>query len=144
MKVIVNKTEDSMKEAAQITTVELTDAVRLAVNLLENGEQTLLGYKDGEAYPCTLSKIYYIEAVDEKCFAYTRDDCLEVKYKLYELEDILDYRFLRVSKSMICNTRKISSVKSEENYRMRATLLNNESIMIARSYVKNLKKKLGL
>lgn len=144
MKVIVNKTDDLAKEMAQITTLEMTDSVRLAVSLLENGEQMLLGYKNGEAHPCALSKIYYIEAVDEKCFAYTKDDCLEVKYKLYELEDILDYRFLRISKSMICNTRKISAVKSVENYRMRATLLNNESVIIARSYVKNLKKKLGL
>lgn len=46
--------------------------------------------------------------------------------------------------TMICNLRKIKSVKAESNARLRAVLLNGEVIVISRSYVKELKKKLGL
>ena len=67
-----------------------------------------------------------------------------MRCRLYEVESNLDFRFFRCSKSMICNLRKIKSVKAESNARMRAELLNGEVIVITRSYVKELKKKLGL
>ena len=56
----------------------------------------------------------------------------------------LDSRFLRCAKAMIVNIRKIRSVKSELNARMRAELLNGEQIVISRGYVKDLKEKLGV
>lgn len=144
VKVTVKKVLDTAQEEAVICAVELTEQVRTAAALLENGEQTIIGIKDGEKIPCPISKIYYVESVDEKSFAYLKEDCFELPYKLYELEQILGYRFFRCSKSMICNSRKIKSVKAVENAKMNATLLNGEMIVISRSYVKELKKRLGI
>ena len=45
---------------------------------------------------------------------------------------------------MICNVRKIRAVKTEYNAKMTATLLNDEIVIINRSYVKDLKKRLGM
>ena len=42
------------------------------------------------------------------------------------------------------NLRKVKSVKSEMGGRMNASLLNGESIIISRSYVKDVKGRLGL
>lgn len=144
MKVQVKKVLNKTEESAVINVVEVTEEVAAAIALLESGEKAIIGYKDGEAVPCPTSKIYYIESTDDKTFLYTKDDCLEVRKRLYELEEILDYRFFRCSKSMICNLRKIKSVKAEENAKMVASLLNDEKIVISRSYVKSLKKRLGL
>lgn len=144
MRVVLNNISESEEESAVINATEVTDSIKAAVSLLENGEASLVGYKDGEKCSLSVSKIYYVESVDDKSFAYTKDDCFEVRYKLYELEETLDRRFLRISKSMICNIRKIRSVKTVENARMKATLLNNETVMISRNYVKDLKKRLGL
>ena len=144
MKVVFNSISKNEEESAVINAAELTDSIKTAISLLENGEAVIVGYKDGEKCSLSVSRIYYIESVDDKSFVYTKNDCYEVRYKLYELEDTLDRRFLRVSKSMICNIRKIRSVKAAENARMKATLLNDETIMISRNYVKDLKKRLGL
>ena len=144
MKVTFKKIDRSENECAQINAWERTAAIENAIGLLENGEQIVMGYRDGESIPCPISRIYYIETVDDKCFAYTRDDCIEIRSRLYEIEKDLDFRFFRCSKSMICNIRKIKSVKAEANARMRAVLLNGESILITRSYVKEMKKRLGL
>ena len=144
MKVVFNIISKNEEESAVINAAELTDSIKTAISLLENGEAVIVGYKDGEKCSLSVSRIYYIESVDDKSFVYTKNDCYEVRYKLYELEDTLDRRFLRVSKSMICNIRKIRSVKASENARMKATLLNDETIMISRNYVKDLKKRLGL
>ena len=88
--------------------------------------------------------IYYIESVDKRTYVYTKENCYETRYRLYELEDILSFYFLRVSKAMIINIRKIRAVKAELNGRMRADLLNGEQITISRAYVKELKGKLGI
>ena len=144
MKVTFNRIAQGESECAVINAYERTSSIDTAIGLLENGEQVIVGYKDGEKMPCRLSQIYYFETVDDKSFAYTKDTCLEVRSRLYEIEQSLDFRFFRCSKSMICNLRKIKSVKAESNARMRAVLLNGEVIVITRSYVKELKKKLGL
>ena len=144
MKVTFNKVSQTESESAVINAYDRSDAINTAIGLLENGEQTIVGYKDDEKVPCRISQIYYFEAVDDKCFAYTKDTCLEIKNRLYEIEQSLDYRFFRCSKSMICNIKKIKSVKAESNARLRATMLNSEVVVISRSYVKELKKKLGL
>ena len=144
MKVTFNKISQSESEYAVVNAFERTTAIDTAIGLLENGEQIIMGYKDGESIPCPISRIYYIETVDDKCFAYTKDDCIEIRSRLYEIEKNLDFRFFRCSKSMLCNIRKIKSVKAETNARMRAVLLNGEVILITRSYVKEMKKRLGL
>ena len=144
MKVTFNKVSQTESESAVINAYDRSDAINTAIGLLENGEQIIVGYKDDEKVPCKISQIYYFEAVDDKCFAYTKDACLDMRCRLYEIEQNLDFRFFRCSKSMICNLRKIRSVKTESNARMRAELLNGEVVVISRSYVKELKKKLGL
>ncbi len=144
MKVTFHKITQGESEHAEISACGRTPAIDTAIGLLENGEQIIIGVKDGESVPCPISGIYYIETVDDRCFAYTRDDCLEIRSRLYEIEKELDFRFFRCSKSLLCNIRKIKSVKAESNARMRAVLLNGEAILISRSYVKEMKKRLGL
>ena len=144
MKVTFNKISQGESEYAVVNAFGRTAAIGTAIGLLENGEQIIMGYKDGESIPCPISKIYYVETVDDKCFAYTKDDCIELRSRLYEIESALDFRFFRCSKSMLCNIRKLKSVKAEANARMKAVLLNGETILITRSYVKEMKKRLGL
>lgn len=131
-------------EEALIKVKDLSENVVTAISLLENGEKSLICVKDGENVACQFARIYYIEANDDRTFVYTKDECMEVRSRLYELEEVLDGRFFRCSKSMICNVRKIKGVKAQDNSRMAATLLNDEKIIITRSYVKELKKRLGI
>lgn len=144
MKVEVKTVVSEEEESAVIQTVSITKEIQSAVDILSNKSRSIPAVKNGETVMCSLDKIYYIESVDKKTFVYTKEDCLEVKSRLYELEDTLDFNFLRCSKAMIINIRKIKSVKTELNGRMEAELLNGERIMISRSYVKELKRKLGL
>lgn len=144
MKVIIKKVTSAEEEEAVIKTMQVTDSIGSAISLLENGEKTLMCVKDGESIPCLFSAIYYIETIEDKTFVYTKNECLENKSRLYELESNLDFRFFRCSKSMILNVKKIKSVKAVDNAKMEATLLNDEKVVITRSYVKTLKKRLGL
>lgn len=145
MKVEVKLIDSSLEESALINVHSLSENISMAIELLENNRNNIIGIKDGKSFVLDISKIYYVEAIDNKTFVYLKDDVYESRYKLYELENVLDRaKFLRCSKSMICNIRKIKNVKTSLNGRLDATMLNDEQIVISRSYVKELKKLLGM
>ncbi len=144
MKVNVDIINEGIEEEALIKVHRMTEEIKQAMSLLSDSKINLLGIKDAKSYVIDLASIYYIETVDNRTYIITKNDMFDSKLKLYELEEILDNRFLRCSKSMICNIKKIKNVKASLNGRFDATLLNDEKIVISRSYVKDLKKRLGL
>ncbi|MCR5502412.1 MAG: LytTR family transcriptional regulator DNA-binding domain-containing protein [Lachnospiraceae bacterium] len=144
MKVTVNKTDSYENESAVINAVAVTDDIRHAIDLLRNNGASIPVVSDGDTRMLMASDIYYIESVDKRTYVYTKDECYGTRYRLYELEEILGAGFLRCSKAMIVNIRKIRSVRAELNARLSAELLNGERLIISRGYVGELKKKLGV
>ena len=144
MKVEINYVGSTEEEGAVINTVSLTEELKGAIDILENNCRVIPVTKDGENVLCHIDRIYYIESIDKRTYIYTKDGCFETKYRLYELEEILSRNFLRIAKAMILNLKKIRSVKAEINGRLTAELLNGEKVLIARSYVKELKERLGI
>jgi len=144
MKVKVRQVSLYEDEEALISAVELTDDIKSAIDILENNCRVVPVISDSKTIMLKTDAIYYIESVDKRTYVYTKENCYETRYRLYELENILSFYFLRVSKAMIINIRKIRAVKAELNGRMRADLLNGEQITISRAYVKELKGKLGI
>lgn len=142
MQVVFEKVENKEEEQAVIKAVEKTNDIQAAIDMLESGSGTIPVIKDGSTYLCKVNAIYYIESVDKRTYIYTKDGCYESKSRLYELEEILSIYFARCSKAMIVNLRKISKVNSEFGARMVAELLNGEKIVISRSYVKDIKRRL--
>ena len=101
--------------------------------------------RDNETYLLETDKILYVEAVDRKTFVYTNADTYESELKLYELEQQLVERdFLRISKQSLVNLRKIKSLKTDVNRKIRITLQNGEQIVVSRMYSDELRRKLGL
>ena len=101
--------------------------------------------KDNETYLLETEKILYIEAVDRKTFVYTNSENYESELKLYEIEqELVERDFLRISKTSIVNLRKIKSLKTDVNRKIRITLQNGEQIVVSRMYSDELRKKLGL
>ncbi len=144
MKVTVNQADSYENESAVINAVTVTDDIRNAVDILRGSGASIPVVSEGDTLMLRASSIYYIESVDKRTYVYTKDACYETKYRLYELEEILGVNFLRCSKAMIVNIRKIRSVRAELNARLSAELLNGERLIISRGYVKDLKKKLGV
>ena len=142
MRVRFEQVASEREEEAVIRAVNKTADVQMAIDLLENGSGTIPVLKDGSTMLVRIQAIYYAESVDKKTFIYTKEGCYETKSRLYELEEELDQFFIRCSKAMIINLRKIRSVKNDIGGRMSATLLNGEIVVISRSYVKELKERL--
>lgn len=144
MKVEIKSVNSYEEEQAVISVVNVTDEIQSAVEILENNCRVIPVIYEDSAMMCRTDKIYYIESVDKRTYIYTKEGCYETKYRLYELDELLSQNFLRCAKAMIVNIRKIKTVKAELNGRMTAELLNGEQAVIARSYVKDLKERLGI
>ena len=144
MRVRFEQVDAKEKEQALIRAVEKTADILSAMDLLENGTGGITVTKDRSTYFCKLTQMYYIESVDKHTYIYTKGDCYESRERLYELEEKLGPYFVRISKSMIVNLRKIQNVSAEPGGRMVAVLLNGERVIISRSYVKEIKRRLGI
>ena len=144
MQVRFEQVDSKEKESALIRAAEKTSDILNAIDLLENGSGGIAVTKDRSTYFCKLTMIYYIESVDKHTYVYTKGDCYESRDRLYELEEKLGTYFVRISKSMIVNLRKVRNVSAEPGGRMVAVLLNEERVIISRSYVKEIKRRLGI
>jgi DNA-binding LytR/AlgR family response regulator len=94
----------------------------------DDGEEILLDPKD----------IYYLDHIDRKLFAYTRNGVFRLMNTLASCEDMLwNYGFVRVSKSNLINIFKIKQLKPDLNMKVYASFDNGERICINRSYKKS-------
>lgn len=90
-------------------------------------------------------EVLYFESVDNRTFLYTETQVLEIKKRLYELEEILsDKDFVRISKSQLVNINKIKLLKPELNRSITAEMINGEILFISRRYAKQIKTLLSI
>ena len=139
----ITKIELDKPEILEIRCHEISDEVREIVAFVKSRQGQLTGTADDRMYEIAVSDIFYIESVDNKTFIYCKNREYETKQKLYELEEMLrDKHFLRVSKSVLLNLMKVSSIKPALNSRFTAVLFSGEQVIISRKYVPELKKAL--
>ena len=123
----------------------LNNGIERMVAMMRMIDMQIAVRKDNETYLLETEKILYIEAVDRKTFVYTNSENYESELKLYEIEqELVERDFLRISKNSIVNLRKIKSLKTDVNRKIRITLQNGEQIVVSRMYSDELRKKLGL
>jgi len=123
----------------------LDDNIINLINMLKCEKAKLPVYMEGEITLLDYSEIFYFEAVDQKVFAYTKSEVYEVKKRLYELLEILPPGdFIRISKPVIVNLRKIKRLSPALGGRYEALLINGERVIISRQYVSDFKERLGL
>jgi len=101
-------------------------------------------YKRDQEYYIDLNEIIFFETDINNISAHTINDVYNIKYKLYELEQILPNNFIRVSKSSIVNVNNIYSIKRNITSSSIIEFNNTyKKIYVSRFYYKNLKERLG-
>lgn len=142
MKVHIRKIPDKANEQVIIECVEVTPEIMdIKAYATLKGEE-LSGVTDGQRMMrFRLEDVYYFEALDEKVFAYTREQVCEVKMRLYEVEKLYeDHHFVRCSKSVVMNLMLLEGISPALNGRFFAHMKNGERLMISRQYAPKLKR----
>ncbi|MCC3868819.1 LytTR family DNA-binding domain-containing protein [Terrisporobacter mayombei] len=117
--------------------------IQKAITEIISQKTQITFYKDNVEYYISLAKILFFETEDANISAHTGDNIYQVKYKLYELEEILPNNFMRISKSTILNINHIYSITrnltSSSIVEFQDT---HKQVYVSRHYYKPLKFKL--
>ena len=142
MKIDIKKIDEG-EESIVIRYKELTSPVDKIISILDNSQNKIWGRVDDQSIAVGLSDILYLESVDDKVFAYTKDKVLKIDGSLQSFMLIVnDDTFFRCSKSMVINVNRVISLKSLSSNRIDATLEGGEHIMISRRYASEFRRLL--
>ncbi|MGL4373640.1 MAG: LytTR family DNA-binding domain-containing protein, partial [Turicibacter sp.] len=116
------------------------------INKLGYKQIQLKGIKDDKLYLIEADQVSVVFAENKKVYAKVKEDCYEIKYRLYELEaTILDQtKFIRISNSAIINLSQVESFEASLNGLITIHFTNGDKEYISRRYLKKVKKFLNL
>lgn len=142
MRVNIRKIQDKEMEQVIIECVEITPEIKDIKAYASLKGTELSGITDGQhIVRFCLEDVYYFEALDEKLFAYTKEQVCEIKMRLYEAEQLYkSYHFVRCSKSVVLNLMLLESISPALNGRFFAHMKNGEKLMISRQYAPKIKR----
>lgn len=145
MKIEIDIDEKYADTKVVIQTPSLTPDVEKLVSLMRTVNSQIAVKNEEETILLDITQILYIEAMERMSFVYTKDAVYQSELKLYEFENLLtEQNFIRISKQAIINLRKVKSLKTDINRKIRVTLLNDEQIIVSRTYSDELRKRLGV
>jgi DNA-binding LytR/AlgR family response regulator len=123
----------------------LDDEMLEVLALLKERSAKITARKDGEAFMLLPGSVYYVDAVDNKTFVYTKDDVYETPHSLFELERRYQSAgCIRIGKSQVVNVRQIEQLKSLPDRRIEITLLSGERLIVSRHYREFFQEKIGM
>ena len=139
MKVTLAQAEGAQKEIV-IHFDTMDSEVRAVLELLGQAGKRLC-VRDGDALAMLdPADVLYFESVDEHTFAYTAGGVYGVAQSLAAVAEACAAQgFVRCSKSMAVNLRRIASLKGGDYGLIYATLENGEKILVSRRYAKALR-----
>lgn len=126
----------------------MTEAVAEIISVLEKenaNSRTLTATQERKTYFIKQEDITLVRTEGREIVCY---DKLKNRYlldkPLYELENMLDIQFIRISKSAIVNINQINHVEASFNGTMELVMKNGVTDYISRSFRKSFKERLGL
>lgn len=117
---------------------------QLMKKLKKSDINAIAGYRNNDIHMLKVEDIFSIYAEGTKVFFQTDEDEFESKQRIYELESLLEGDFVRINKSTLVNITKIASIKLGTLGSTLLYLENESSITVSRTYMKELKKVLGI
>lgn len=142
MRVSIRKVLKKEDEQVVISCVEITQEIKDIRNYVQYKGTEISGMlAEQHLKKFRLQDVYYFEALDEKVFAYTKEQVYEMKMRLYEVEEAFEKQhFVRCSKSVVINLLLLDSISPALNGRFFAHMKNGEKLMISRQYAPKLKQ----
>jgi len=134
-----NREEEVIVYSHNVT--KLTDEIE---RIVENDAKELIGYIEREAYKLNLSEVCCFVAEDNNVYAVTEKSRLRIKFRLYQIEEILGDDFIKINQSCIVNIREIRKFDSSFGGVLKVVLKNGYSDYVSRRNIKNVKERLGV
>ena len=123
---------------------EKTELVEKIEKLISGNSQTLIGYNETQAIKLRTEAVCCFVVEDNKIYALTDKEKLQLKCRLYNLEETLSADFIRINKSCIANLGKIERFSADFSGALKVTFKNGYTEYVSRRNIKNVKERLGV
>ncbi len=140
IKIIIDKNKS---EEILIYAHEKTELIEEIEKIVLQSNKELVGYKDNEAKKLNLFNVNCFISESNKVFALT-DEKLQIKLRLYQVEELLDENYVKINQSCIANTRQIEKVQGTFSGAISVIFKNGYKDYISRRNLKNVKERLGI
>jgi DNA-binding LytR/AlgR family response regulator len=104
----------------------------------------LIGYKENQTVKLSSDSVYCFTVEDNKVYALTDSEKLQIKLRLYQLEEILPDTFVKINQSCIANIRKIERFDTSVSGTLLIKFKNGYKDYVSRRQMKAVKERFGL
>ena len=145
MKVEFKLDENYYEPQVVIYAKEMTEEIQTLINKLsKQNREFITGIKDYRVEIIDKDSIIRIFSLDGNVYALTDTKKYTLKYKLYELEELLDNPFARISNSEIVNLRKVKRFDLTLTGTIQVEFENGSHTRVSRRYVNKIKNILDI
>lgn len=101
-------------------------------------------FKQNQEFYFPLDDVLFFETQGEHIYAHTAADAYRIKYRLYELEELLPRHFVRAAKSTIVNLRQVYSItKNLASSSLVRFIGSHKQVYVSRFYYRDLRQRLN-
>lgn len=140
-KLLLDKNHD---EEVLIYAHKETPLTKAIEKLVEEDSAELIGYIEREAVMLDLLEVNCFVVEDNKVFALTSKDKLNIRTRLYKLEEKLPDIFIKINQSCVANIKQIKSFDASIAGSILVRFKNGHSDYVSRRQIKNVKERLGI
>ena len=124
---------------------EINDDAELILSENKENADYIACKKDGEIHHINPADIVFIESMGHDVFIHTNKETFKSADRLWQFEKSLNPEvFLRISNSVIINTKEVKGIKVALSQKFVVTLSEGSKVDVTRSYYYIFKNKFGI
>ena len=147
MKIRIELINDLAEDEVLIRCGQVDDTIKkIQQYILEQStlNSKIIFYKQNQEYYFPLNEVLFFETEGEHIYAHTANDAYRIKYRLYELEEVLPRNFVRAAKSTIVNVLQVYSIARSLTASSLIQFVNSyKKVYVSRYYYKELRQRLN-
>lgn len=136
--------DPSREEEVVIYAHQESALVREIARIADDAPTELIGYQDKAAEPLDMDAVCCFTVQNGKVYAQTHNGVFGIKYRLYQLEEILPRHFIKINQSCVANVRQIQRFDTAFSGTLRVNFKNGYVDYVSRRHLKSVKERLGL
>ncbi len=146
MKIKLDIDSDVTENSITIKASEMTDDIEKVIRYVESlrTPETLNGRLNEEIYRINLKHIHRFFIEDKVMKMQTSKNTFSIDKRLYEIEDITGFNFIKISKSEIVNIDFMDRLSITPSGQIKIYMKNGEFTFSSRRYLKSIKERLSL
>lgn len=136
--------DKSREEEVVVYAKEKNDLANKIQELVTRDNDDLIGYKGDELIRILSNDVYCFTIENGKLFAIMENERIQLKQRLYQIEEGVGQDFVKINQSSIANIKKIDRFKASLGGSLVVIFQNGYRDYVSRRQVKTVKERIGV